>query len=146
MLKQHEMDLSYTYQNTDVGLEIRTQDELMALLTSLQDDDCACVVLHDRKRSIMLHIYLRLRKACSRRSLTEHGKGETPSSGLATRTQRGRRWYRRPAPATVGSRDGARVAGARDEGLGRKGERNYGLEMEQISDKAIGQCYRKPQH
>lgn len=62
MLKQHEVDLSYTYQTTSIGLEIRTGDELSHLLSSLQDNDCACVVLHDRKRRIMLHIYLRFRE------------------------------------------------------------------------------------
>lgn len=62
MLEQHEMDLSYTYQTTSIGLEIRSEDELLTLLSSLQDDDCACVVLHDRKRKITLHVYLRFRE------------------------------------------------------------------------------------
>jgi hypothetical protein len=62
MLKQHEVDLSYIHQTTSLGLEIRTQDELLHLLSSLQRPDCAYVVLHDRKRSISLHIYLRFRE------------------------------------------------------------------------------------
>ena len=62
MLKQHEMDLSYTHQTTSIGLEIRSEDELLTLLSSLQDDDCAWVVLHDRKRKITLHVYLRFRE------------------------------------------------------------------------------------
>jgi len=60
--KQHEMDLSYTYQTTSLGLELRTEDELRQLLSSLQDDECPVVVLHDRHRKITLHIYLRFRE------------------------------------------------------------------------------------
>lgn len=58
----HEVDLSYTYQTTSINLEIRSEDELLPLLSSLQDDDCAYVVLHGRKRKIILHIYLRFRE------------------------------------------------------------------------------------
>ena len=62
MLKQHEMDLSYTHQNTTIGLEIRSEDEFQKLLSSLQDDNCDWIALHDRTRSITIHIYLRFRE------------------------------------------------------------------------------------
>lgn len=62
MVKQHEMDLTYTYQTTSIGLDIRSEDVLESLLSSLQDDNCAVVFLHDRKRRITLHIYLRFRE------------------------------------------------------------------------------------
>lgn len=60
--KQLKMDLSYTYQTTSIGLEIRTVDELQELLSVLQDEDCSVVVLHDHHRKIMFHVYLRFRE------------------------------------------------------------------------------------
>jgi len=62
MLKQHEVDISCTYQTTSIGLEIHSRDELLHVLSSLQRPDCTWVVLHDRKRRIELTIYLRFRE------------------------------------------------------------------------------------
>lgn len=65
MLKQIKTDLSYTHQSTDIGLEIRSQDELDQLLIALQSDN-AVVVLHNHHRDLTIHIYLRFREKFGR--------------------------------------------------------------------------------
>lgn len=62
MLKQVETDLSYTYQRTAIGLEIRSQAELDGLMAALGRADIDVVVLHDAHRDITIHIYLRFRE------------------------------------------------------------------------------------
>lgn len=57
---QIKTDLSYTYQSTSIGLEIRSQDELDQLVDALQSYNV--VVLHDHHRDITIHIYLRFRE------------------------------------------------------------------------------------
>ena len=66
MLKQHKVDVSYTYQTTSVAIEIHSEEELLQLLSSLQNDNCTWVSLHDRKRSIKINIYLRFRERQAR--------------------------------------------------------------------------------
>lgn len=61
MLKQIKTDLSYTYQSTSIGLEIRSQGELDQLVEALQSDS-QVVLLHNRHRDITVHIYLRFRE------------------------------------------------------------------------------------
>lgn len=61
MLEVIQTDLSYTHQQTSIGLEIRSQDELDQLVAALQSDS-AVVYLHNRHRDIGIHIYLRFRE------------------------------------------------------------------------------------
>lgn len=62
MLKQIETDLSYTHQQTSIGLEIRSQGELDQLVAALQHGGMDVVVLRNRHRDITIHIYLRFRE------------------------------------------------------------------------------------
>lgn len=54
-------DLSYTHQTTDIALEIRSQEELDQLVAALQSDSSG-IVLHNRHRNIVIHIYVRFRE------------------------------------------------------------------------------------
>ena len=60
MLEQCQMDLSHTYLNTSIGLEIRTESELEQLISVLQRNDV--VVLHNQHRDITIHIYMRFKE------------------------------------------------------------------------------------
>ena len=55
-------DLSYTYQDTSLGLEIRSQDELDVLVEALNSEETTMVHLHNQHRNIELSIYLRFRE------------------------------------------------------------------------------------
>jgi len=61
MLEQHQVDLSYIYQNTSIALEIRTEDELEQLVSALQTG--TWVVLHNQHKNITIHIYMRFKEA-----------------------------------------------------------------------------------
>lgn len=61
MLKQIKADMSYTYQSTDIGIEIRSQEELDQLVAALQVDNDV-VVLHNQHRDIVINVYLRFRE------------------------------------------------------------------------------------
>lgn len=62
LAKQIRCSLSYIHQSTDIGLEIRSQDELDAFVKALQDQDVAVAHLHNQHRDITLSIYLRFRE------------------------------------------------------------------------------------
>lgn len=61
-IEQREMDLSYTYQTTDIAVELHTEDELVDLVDALQNDDNIVVLMHDHHRNILVHFYVRFRE------------------------------------------------------------------------------------